>query len=168
VGLLSLWLRDLIPLDLVSTWGERLVGVMLVAIGLWALRKSLRVHAHEHEHDGDKHIHLHAHALHLAHDHHGAHQHHTHAAFGIGILHGLAGSSHFLGVLPILAFPTKLQAASYLAAFAAGTIASMAVFSWTMGKVADRCAGGGARFYRGLMRVCAASAMVVGCFWLLH
>jgi len=44
VGLLSLWLRDLLPLDLLSTWGERLVGVMLFGIGLWALRKALKVH----------------------------------------------------------------------------------------------------------------------------
>src|SRR6185503_3089777 len=57
IGLLSLWLRDLLPVDLLSTWGERLVGVMLFGIGLWALRRALKhnVHAHEHEHDGDRH-----------------------------------------------------------------------------------------------------------------
>ena len=42
VGLLSLWLRDLIPVDLLSTWGERLVGVMLFGIGWWALRRALK------------------------------------------------------------------------------------------------------------------------------
>src|SRR5215467_9705630 len=54
VGLLSLWLRDLLPLDLLSSWGERLVGVMLFGIGLWGLRKALskQVHSHEHLHDG--------------------------------------------------------------------------------------------------------------------
>ena len=31
IGLLSLWLRDRLPVDLLSTWGERLVGVMLFA-----------------------------------------------------------------------------------------------------------------------------------------
>src|SRR5215212_9318485 len=40
VGLLSLWLKDLLPVKLVSLWGERLVGLTLVAIGLWALRKA--------------------------------------------------------------------------------------------------------------------------------
>src|SRR5690349_24012402 len=55
VGLLSLWLRDFIPVDWLSSWGERLVGVMLFGIGLWALRSALKhnVHTHEHEHDGD-------------------------------------------------------------------------------------------------------------------
>src|SRR6267143_437370 len=44
IGLLSLWLRDLIPVDLLTTWGERLVGLMLIAIGAWAMRKAFRVH----------------------------------------------------------------------------------------------------------------------------
>jgi acyl-CoA thioesterase len=92
IGLLSLWLRDWLPVDLLSSWGERLVGVMLFGIGLWALRRALKhnVHAHEHEHDGDMHVHLHTHGHTQAthHDRNDAHQH-THAAFGIGILHGL-------------------------------------------------------------------------------
>ena len=36
IGLLSLWLRDWLPVDLLSTWGERLVGVMLFVVG-WVL-----------------------------------------------------------------------------------------------------------------------------------
>jgi ABC-type nickel/cobalt efflux system permease component RcnA len=168
VGLVTLWLRDLIPVDLVSTWGERLVGVMLLGIGLWALRKALRIHAHEHEHDGETHMHLHAHAHSLPHEHSLAHQHHTHAAFGIGLLHGLAGTSHFLGVLASLAFPTRLQAISYLIAFAVGTIVSMAIFSWAMGAVATRYARSSAWIYRWVLGLCATSAMLVGCFWLMH
>ena len=168
IGLLSLWLRDLIPVNLVSSWGERLVGIMLIAIGYWALRKAMRIHAHEHEHDGDRHVHLHAHTHSTPHDQPTAHSHHTHAAFGIGILHGLAGSSHFLGVLPILAFPTRLQAIGYLAAFGIGTILSMATFSSLLGWLTSRWAGGSAKIYRALMGACAASAMAVGCFWLVH
>src|SRR4029077_18544512 len=62
IGLLSLWLRDLIPVNLLSSWGERLVGVMLLAIGAWALRKAFRIHVHEHEHEGQRHVHMHAHS----------------------------------------------------------------------------------------------------------
>src|SRR5439155_4460326 len=65
VGLLSLWLRDLLPLERLSSWGERLVGVMLLAIGAWARRKALTVRAHDREHHGDRHLHLHAHAGHV-------------------------------------------------------------------------------------------------------
>jgi ABC-type nickel/cobalt efflux system permease component RcnA len=170
VGLLSLWLRDLLPVNLLSTWGERFVGVMLVGIGAWALRKALRVHVHEHEHDGDRHVHIHAHThgRQTAHERAEAHHHHTHAAFGIGILHGLAGSSHFLVVLPSLAFPTFSQALAYLLCFGAGTVLSMAAFSSVMGLLASRCAAGSAKIYRGLMTVCATTAIAVGCFWLIH
>lgn len=167
IGLLSLWLRDLIPRELVSAWGERLVGVMLIGIGYWALRKALRIHAHEHEHDGDRHVHLHAHTHNIPHEQSAAHVH-THAALGIGILHGLAGSSHFVGVLTALAFPTNAQAVAYLIAFGLGTILSMATFSWLMGMLSSRWAGGSAKIYRGLMTICAVSAMAVGCFWLVH
>ena len=170
VGLLTLWLRGLLPVDLLSSWGERLVGVMLFGIGLWALRKALKsnVHVHEHDHDGQRHLHIHAHGQHTAHPaaRNAAH-HHSHVAFGIGILHGLAGSSHFIGVLPILAFPTRVQAVAYLAAFGAGTVVSMAMFSSGIGLLAKRCNASGAKIYRGLMSTCAVAAMAVGCFWLV-
>ena len=168
VGLLSLWLRDLLPVDLLSNWGERLVGVMLFGIGLWGLRKAFgkSVHAHEHEHDGERHVHVHVHTHAAAHDGKAAHEH-GHAAFGIGILHGLAGSSHFLGVLPALVLPTTAQAIAYLVAFGAGTVASMAVFSSVIGLVATRFSAGGEKAYRGLMSFCSIVAMGVGCFWIV-
>ena len=131
------------------------------------MRKAYHVHAHEHEHDGDRHLHLHAHTHGVPHEEKRAHHQHTHAAFGIGILHGLAGSSHFLGVLPILALPNSKQAAIYLAAFAGGTILSMASFSWVMGLVANRWAGRSTKIYRVLMSACSVTAIAVGCFWLL-
>jgi ABC-type nickel/cobalt efflux system permease component RcnA len=167
VGLLSLWLRELLPVALLSSWGERMVGVMLLGIGFWGLRKAFRnrIHAHEHEHDGARHVHVHVHGHTLPHEQPRAHQH-THAAFGIGILHGFAGSSHFIGVLPVLAFPTLTQAVTYLLMFAFGTVLSMAVFSCVMGLVAARCVSGSGRAYRGLMTCCSVAALVVGCFWL--
>jgi ABC-type nickel/cobalt efflux system permease component RcnA len=168
VGLLSLLLRDLLPVDLLSAWGERFVGLMLFAIGFWGLRKTFKnkLHTHEHEHDGDRHVHVHVHTQSAKHERPAAHRH-AHAAFGIGILHGLAGSSHFLGVLPILAFPTMTQAIAYLAAFAAGTVASMALFAWLMGTVASKFGRRSAQAYRGLMSACSIAAIGVGCFWLV-
>jgi len=167
VGLLSLLLRDLIPVEWLSSWGERLVGVMLFGIGLWALHQAFKnkIHAHEHQHDGEHHIHFHAH-------HHGhapekpSPHRHTHAAFGIGTLHGLAGSSHFLGVLPALALPTTIEAVGYIGMFGLGTIGAMALFSWGMGRLAMRMADRGQMFYRHLMTACGVAALGVGVFWL--
>ena len=74
----------------------------------------------------------------------------------------------FLGVLPMLAFPTKAQALGYLAAFALGTVISMAGFSWAMGLAARHCAAKGLQLYRGLMITCGLAAMVVGCIWIVQ
>lgn len=167
VGLLFLLLRDLIPVAWLSAWGERLVGVLLMGIGFWALRVALRhnLHTHEHEHEGERHLHLHTHTHGHAPQQDSPHQH-QHAAFGIGALHGLAGSSHVLGVLPALAFPTKLQAGVYLAAYGVGSIAAMALFSWGMGWVTTRLGARGIYAYRGLMGGSAVVALGVGGFWL--
>lgn len=169
IGVLSLMLRELLPIDLLSSWGERFVGVMLIGIGLWGVRKALQntVHTHAHEHGGERHVHVHVHSPKAHHAAESSHRH-THAAFGIGILHGLAGSSHLLGILPMLAFPTQAQAFCYLAAFTTGTVLSMTGFSWAMGFAAQRAAGGGLKFYRGLMICCGVAAVVVGCVWIVQ
>jgi sulfite exporter TauE/SafE len=69
-------------------------------------------------------------------------------------------------VLPILAFPTRIEAISYLVAFGIGTVAAMAGFSWGMGFIATKCSIRGVKLYRSLMSACAVVAMGVGCFWL--
>jgi ABC-type nickel/cobalt efflux system permease component RcnA len=167
VGLLSLWLRTKLPVDLISSWGDRIVGVMLFGIGFWALRHALRgnIHAHEHDHSGDPHIHLHVHDHGHAPEKKAPHQH-THAAFAIGALHGLAGSSHVLGILPMLALPSTTQAITYLGAFAIGTVGAMATFSYGFGWLAARYANKSLVIYRGIMATCSAAAMTVGGLWL--
>ena len=63
IGALAVALREHFDLGLVEAWGERLVGLLLVAIGLLGLRRALRLtlHAHPHDHDGQAHAHLHLH-----------------------------------------------------------------------------------------------------------
>src|SRR4051812_37692850 len=61
VGILSLMLRGVLPVDLISNWSDRLVGVLLIAIGLWTLRKACLIHAHSHSHDSETHEHVHIH-----------------------------------------------------------------------------------------------------------
>jgi ABC-type nickel/cobalt efflux system permease component RcnA len=175
VGMAALLLREVLPVERISGWSERLVGFVLIGIGLWGIRQARRgrVHVHEHRHDGHRHAHVHEH--HHEVDHHAprAHQRdgsHVHvrarAAFGVGILHGLAGSAHFLGILPALAFGTTAGAVSYVAAFAVGTIAAMTVFAALIGWVSKRFAGYGVRLYRGLLYGFGAAAIVVGVIWI--
>ena len=172
VGLLSLGLREVLPIHALSQWAERLVGVVLIGVGLWGLHKAFRnhVHVHEHTHDGatHQHIHVHAHgpAAHPAAESSRQSHTHTHAAFAIGTLHGLAGSSHFLGVLPALAFPSTSQAIAYLAAYGVGTIAAMTGFSSAIGIVSQSILLKRAGAYRSLMVLFSCSAMLVGSYWL--
>ena len=169
VGLLSLLLRGTLPLAAVSSWSERLVGVVLIGIGLWGLRRALgrHVHAHEHTHDGRAHRHFHVHGGASAHTHAESRPHqHTHAAFAVGLLHGLAGSSHLLGVLPALAFATTAETVTYLAAFGAGTVLAMVAFSWLVGRVThDR--PWGTLAYRRWLGACSVAAVAVGGWWLV-
>lgn len=170
IGLLSLLLRDWLPLDAISSWSERLVGVVLIGIGLWGGRRAFgqRVHTHEHEHDGQRHVHIHAHDGATAHTHErGAEHRHTHTAFAVGTLHGVAGSSHFLGVLPALAFPTMTEAVWYLSAYGIGTVAAMVVFSSLVGLSARSLSASSAQAYRQMMALCSLAAVVVGGWWLL-
>lgn len=172
IGLLSLLLRDWLPLEAISNWSERLVGVALIGIGLWGVRRALsgRVHTHRHEHDGQPHVHIHAHDGATAHKHeheHVAEHRHTHAAFAVGTLHGVAGSSHFLGVLPALAFPTLMEAVWYLSAYGAGTVAAMVVFASLVGWSARSLAVSSARAYRQMMVGCSLAAVAVGGWWLV-
>jgi ABC-type nickel/cobalt efflux system permease component RcnA len=168
VGVLSLAFRAILPVERFSAWGERLVGVMLIGIGLWGIRRALtvKVHLHRHAHDGSEHAHAHVHASHAPHEMPKAHVH-THAAVGIGVLHGLAGSSHFLGVLPALALPTTAAAVGYIAAFGAGTVVSMGAFAGMMGALATRPAFHGQQAYRTLLVVFSSAAIAVGIAWLV-
>jgi sulfite exporter TauE/SafE len=162
VGVLSLLLRGLLPVDLISDWSDRIVGILLIGVGIWAFRKAFQVHAHEHDHYGEKHVHLHVHGKRKAHTAPTAHAH-THAAFGIGTLHGLSGSSHFLAIIPALAAPSKTMAALYLACYGVGTMLAMALFAQGIGMVSVEFNTD--KLYRRMMLACSGLAMVVGVLW---
>jgi sulfite exporter TauE/SafE len=167
VGVLSILLRGILPVDLISGWSERLVGLMLLGIGFWLLRKALRLHAHEHAHEGETHVHVHAHGKADARAHARPKSHlHTHAAFGIGTLHGLAGSSHFLAIIPSLAMPSTTLAIAYLVAYGVGTVLAMMLFASAIQFLSARFAQT-AKVYRGLMFACSAIAILVGGTWLM-
>jgi putative Mn2+ efflux pump MntP len=166
VGLAGLGLRHLIPLDSISTWSERLVGILLLCLGTWSIHQAVkfRVHRHTHDHGNGPHQHFHFHPNESEKDRHS----HKHAAFGIGTLHGLAGSSHLLGVIPSLAFPTVAESLSYLLMFGLGTIGAMTLFASAVGTVSSRFVDHGIWFYRGLMGSCGMVALGLGSWWLLE
>jgi hypothetical protein len=162
VALLAVLLREILPpLDVLSAWSERLVGAALIGIGLWALSRGLRVGPARHQHGEWSHNHLHVQAgpewiRRLG---------HAHASFCMGVLHGVAGSSHFFGVVPALALPTTGAAVLYIASFGVGTVAAMTIFAAAVSSIAVRSVHG-PRAYRAMMSAAALLAIVTGGFWL--
>ncbi len=167
IGLAAILLRGLLPAGMISGWGERLVGLILIGIGLWGFHRSvvIRLHVHPHEHDGYRHMHVHFHFR--PHDREQKAPHvHFHAALGIGVLHGLAGSSHLLGVLPAMAFPTLAQSVCLIIAFASGTILAMVAFTALLGFIGKKIMK--PVIYQGMMAFFSLAAIAVGSIWLLR
>jgi len=163
VAALAVLVRDLLPpIDAISAWSERLVGGALIGIGLWALRRSASIQPVRHTHGHLSHQHLHvtsgpSWARRIG---------HAHTSFCLGVLHGIAGSSHFFGVLPALALPTRAAALMYIVAFGVGTVAAMTAFAAIVGSTGARRPHD-LRLHRVMMTAAAALAIVVGGVWLI-
>jgi hypothetical protein len=163
VALIAVLLRDMLPpIQVLSAWSERLVGAALITIGVWALLRSMRIGSAPHVHGTMAHEHVHVQrgpwwVRRLG---------HAHASFYMGVLHGVAGSSHFFGVLPALALPTRTAAIMYIAAFGAGTVIAMTAFAAAIGAIGIR-SGHRATAHRGMMLAASVVALSVGGWWLV-
>ena len=111
---------------------EALVGVMLILLGINALRKLFsaeKIHVHAHEHGEREHVHLHTHSS--------AHSEVSHHRFSprsilIGMVHGLAGSAALmLLVVPTIKAPAV--ALLYILIFGIGSIGGMMAMSFLIG-----------------------------------
>lgn len=146
VGLVALLLRQALPVEALSASSDLCVGFVLVGIGLWGLRDALRSRDEARR----------------------ERPHHGRVAVAVGTLHGLAGSSHLMGIVPALALPSNLLAGAYLLSFVMGGIMAMGVFSALLGSMAGRPALSGVATQRALLAVCSAVAVAVGVFWILQ
>ncbi|MBP7679040.1 MAG: sulfite exporter TauE/SafE family protein [Bacteroidales bacterium] len=176
IGLLYLAFKSMINVEKISGYSEFLVGFVLIGIGAWAIVKTLGRfhfhHSHPHYHEKPSpQVHIHRH------DHHDETNHtHIHSkstvqnsitALLIGTLHGFAGISHFLLILPTLALPSVRESVIYLAGFAAGTIIAMIIYAVIMGYIGQRTANFAySAAFRNLRIIAGALAIAVGVWWL--
>jgi ABC-type nickel/cobalt efflux system permease component RcnA len=187
IGALFLLFKDLFPVEAVSRHSETIIGVMLIAIGSWAIARTwvrhthgnrphthfhtkpflyAHMHKHTHEQAGDSHIpegddHDHEHA--------GPSKHHALTALFIGIIHGFAGFSHLVALLPSLALPSMAASVIYLSAFAAGTILTMVFFAVILGLVAYRSAARQRQvFLKWFTYSGGVLAIGIGILWLIN
>lgn len=141
VGLIVLALRVAIP-DVVSSWLEFGVALMIIGLGVMAAVRALQrrsdAHFHSHSHDGAAHEHLHFHDAQTAHVAEDIPSHsHTLTQVGIkpllvGAMHGLAGSGA-LTVLVLTQIHSALLGLVYLVVFGIGSIAGMLIMSFLVG-----------------------------------
>ena len=140
---------------------EGVVGIMLVFLGLNAIRKifaAQKIHTHTHDHDGHQHSHIHIHREEKAEV-----SHHRFAprSMLVGMIHGLAGSAGLmLLVLPTI--PSPSVALLYIAIFGIGSIAGMMIMSLLMGLPLYFTAGRFISINRGIRLLAGAFSLVWG------
>ncbi len=167
LGIVGILARDVVDIGVASAWAEFLVGVVLMAVGIWAFHRSTKMVIHSHVHDhgvGHDHVHFHVHESARNHEQPEAHQRHSHAAFLVGMLHGAAGTGHLFGVLPSLALPMT-EAALYLGAYFVSAVGAMALFGCLMGRLGR---GGGLPMMRKLMYTTSTLAIGLGVLWVVQ
>ena len=141
VAVIVLTLRVAIP-ERVSGWLELGVAVMIIGLGISALRRALRknahVHLHQHNHDGLSHTHIHFHENETRHQPSLKSQHsHAVSRLGwkpvlIGMMHGLAGSGA-LTLLVLTQISSSWVGYLYVLTFGLGSIAGMLFMSGLIG-----------------------------------
>ncbi len=159
LAFLAIFIKDITPLNKFSIIAEFLVGISLLIVGVFAIKNSfqLSIHSHSHKHEnGIAHRHFHLHVKEQK------NIKHSHALTGLGLLHGIAGGSHFLAVLPALALPLT-SACLYLVSYLIGSLISMNLFtcliSFTTFKASQK-------FIKRLIAVAGGLSFSLGLFWI--
>ncbi len=164
--------------------GEALVGVLLVAVGVWAMWRARKLHLHPPEGHGD-HAHLHAHTAatvahaHQHHDHpphtpahfpaghhHHDHDHAKHGITAVGLMHGLAGTSAVVALVPVTLMDRWIVGVGYLVAFGLGTIVAMTAYALVAAAAFRKASERSLRWGRVIGRFAGVGSIAVGLWWI--
>ena len=159
LAVLAIFIKDITPLNKFSNFAEFLVGISLLIVGVFAIKNSLQlnIHSHSHQHNGLAHHHFHFHSKEEK-----KHNNHSHALTGLGLLHGIAGGSHFLAVLPALALPLPNSFAC-LISYLIGSLICMNLFTFL---ISFTTLNAGQKFIRRLIAFAGGLSLSMGLFWL--
>lgn len=161
-------------------FGEAAVGAMLIGIGLWSLRATRNLHVHAAPGHGD-HVHVHTHGAKgrnggqaeagpTGHTHGGPHQHHHQHGHGItlvGLMHGLAGTSAVVALVPVTLMDRWSVGAGYLLAFGLGTTVAMTLFALVTALAMRQAADRSLALGRHVSVAVAIGGVGVGMWWIL-
>ena len=151
--------------------GEGLVGLMLVGLGLWALAAARKLHLHSVEEHGG-HAHLHVHGTVRAHGHAhadpraAAHAHEHGGITLVGLLHGLAGTTGVVALLPVTLTDRVGLGLGYLTAFGVGVTLAMTLFALAAAVAMRRATSRSLVWGRRVVGLVGVSGMAVGLWWI--
>lgn len=143
------------------TGAEKLVGVILIVLGLWifwSFRQNqikLSIHAH-----GD---HVHAH---LANKDHSNKQLSDHGPVLVGLTHGLAGSAPVLALLPTLELSSGAWGFAYVLLFSVGVLCMMVVFGLGFGYAQARLIRMSKNLFEWSRALVGGVSIALGAYWL--
>ena len=160
LAFLTVFIKDITPLNKFSNIAEFLVGISLLIVGVFTIKNSfqLSMHSHSHKHgNGIAHSHYHFHRNEQKNK-----NKHSHALTGLGLLHGIAGGSHFLAVLPALALPLT-SACLYLISYLIGSLISMNLFT---GLISFTTFNASQKFIKRLIAAAGGLSLFMGLFWI--
>ncbi|KAF0902438.1 hypothetical protein E2562_016271 [Oryza meyeriana var. granulata] len=135
-GLLFLSLKDRLHIEVIRTWGTRVVGLTLLVIGALGIREATEVPTPcvALENGGD---------CSTAAAHRGpldalptTRKKITFATFATGIVHGLQPDALMM-VLPALALPSRIAGAAFLGMFLVGTVVAMGSYTVLIGSCTE-------------------------------
>lgn len=123
---------------------EGAVGVALVGVGIWSLRTARN--------------------LHLRHP--GQHRAHGHAVASLGMMHGLAGTTAVVTLLPVTLLQEPLIGLAYLACFGVGVTMGMGIFALVAAAAMRTAAAGAPAAVERIARLAGIGSIAVGLWWL--
>ena len=151
IALLLLLFREQLPLDAISANSERIVGALLIAVGVVGnLARDARLGSHGHS--------CHARRMRMPY----AARHSRWARFT-----GWPAARICLACCRRWRCRPAPASILYLAGFGVGAIAGMTAFAAAMGLLSHRLGRRHPRSYGGLLYASSAAALVVGGFWLV-
>jgi len=171
LGSIGIYFKTVIDIEFLSRWSEVFVGFLLIGIGLWAARQTYTLHKSGFGRNwssgklesGGSLSPSEKGKLQLREDASIVPRNALTAAFGVGVLHGAAGTGHLFGVLPSLALP-PVQAATYLCSYLVAAVLAMTGVGFMLGSIGDY---GGPKAILHLMGLSAAVAISVGVWWMV-
>ncbi len=165
-GLLLFGLGINIPPALLVS-AELLVGVLLIALGLWCFysfrKQALQLVEHSHEDVTHTHWHIKEAVSGVAHEKLKAKEAHTPVM--VGVVHGLAGSAPALALVPAVAQGALTSALVYLLVFSLGVMLAMLVFGLGFGAAQQYLQQRHVVLFNRCRYAIAAASVIIGGYW---